>query len=167
MSSYEWPSLLTLAFTCSEQVEGSYFEALKRLPEPWGMVIAIASCLPGLAVYIWILLFLQSCYRAVPAEHRRMQPELVWLMLVPLFFIVWQYFVFLRLSRSFSAAYAAQGRLDVDSSEKLALAYCICFTLWLVPFVNCVAAPAALVLLILVLLRFKTLKRGLLEQAPA
>ena len=46
----------------------------------------------GLLILIGIILFLQSCYNRIPAEHRKMEPAMVWLLLIPIFSLVWIFF---------------------------------------------------------------------------
>ena len=115
----------------------------------------------GLLILIGIILFLQSCYNRIPAEHRKMEPAMVWLLLIPIFSLVWIFFVYVRLAKSFQGAYAAIGKSEGDCGEKLALIFCISCVASIIPIVGCIAGPASLVLLIIVLLKFNGLKNGL------
>ena len=134
----------------------------QKMAEMFTSVIGLGVLLVVLLIWIGILLFLQSCYARIPAEHRKMEPGMVWLLLIPIFHLVWIFFVYLRLAKSFQSAYAAMGRSDQgDCGEKLALAYCISAVLACIPVVNCIAGPAALILLIVVLVKFAGLKNGL------
>jgi hypothetical protein len=84
-----------------------------------------------------------------------MEPGMVWLLLIPIFNLVWIFFVYIRLAKSFQNAYAAMGRNDQgDCGEKLALWYCI-------SYVVCCLPPVTLVLLIMTLVKFAGLKNGL------
>lgn len=127
----------------------------------WGFFCVFL--LIGLAV----IYFLQTCYARIAPEHRQMEPAMVWLLLIPLFNIVWMFFVYLRLAKSFQGAYAAQGRSEGDCGEKIALIYCITACAAMIPCVNLIAGPAALVLLIIVLIRFNGLKSGLANPPAA
>ncbi|MCX8109252.1 MAG: hypothetical protein N3G20_10655, partial [Verrucomicrobiae bacterium] len=103
---------------------------------------------------------LTSCFRVIPPEHRKMEPTLVWLLLIPCFPIVWNFFVFLRLSDSYLSYFSAQGRTDVgDCGRGLGLGYAICFACSVVPYIGVLAALAAIVLLILYLVKVLQLKR--------
>ena len=134
----------------------------EKMVEMMSSVIGLGIALVGLLIFIGIILFLQSCYSRIPQEHRKMEPGMVWLLLIPIFQIVWMFFVYIRLAKSFQSAYAAMGRNDQgDCGEKLALMYCIAAVLACIPFVNCLALPAALILLIVVLVKFAGLKNGL------
>lgn len=134
--------------------------------ELFSSVLGLGFLLIGLLILIGIILFLQSCYNAIPREHRKMEPGMVWLLLIPIFSLVWMFFVYVRLAKSFQGAYAAIGRTDQgDCGEKLALIFCICCVASVIPFVGCIAGPASLVLLIVVLVKFAGLKSGLVRGA--
>jgi hypothetical protein len=123
-----------------------------------GLGIAFVALLIGIAI-IW---FLQTCYARIPREHRKMEPGMVWLLLIPLFNIIWMFFVYIRLAKSYQSAYAALGRHDVgDCGEKLALYMCIASVASAIPFVGCIAGPASLVLWIVVMVKFAGLKSEL------
>jgi hypothetical protein len=102
--------------------------------------------LGGLAIAIVILWFLSSSLAAVPPEYRDMEPGMVWLMLIPLFNIIWQFFVAARISSSYQRAFAAQGNTaHGDCGAAIGLWYCICT---LIPCVNIVALALGIVYLI-------------------
>jgi hypothetical protein len=131
-----------------------------------GMAIALAIvaaiALVGLLVAVLICLFLSSCLTRLPEEHRRVNPGLVWLLLIPCFPVVWNFFVYPKVAESFQSYFDAQGRTDVgDCSRGLATLYCILTVvstvLGIIPFigaVNCLLGPAILVIWTLLLVRF-------------
>lgn len=133
----------------------------QRMSELFGSVIGLGLLAVGVLIMVGLILFLQSCYQRIPPEHRLMSPGLVWLLLIPFFSLIWIFFVYIRLAKSFQRAYAALGRNEGDCGEKLALIFCISCVASLIPFVGCIAGPASLVLLVVVLLKFNTLKNGL------
>jgi hypothetical protein len=133
-----------------------------QMVEMFSSVLGLGMLLVGLLVLIGIILFLQSCFASIPAQHRKMEPAMVWLLLIPLFSLVWIFFVYIRLAKSFQGAYAALGRNDQgDCGEKLALIFCITCVASIIPLVGCLAGPASLVLLVIVLVKFAGLKNGL------
>ena len=86
-------------------------------------VVALVS----LAIGIVILYLIFSCYQRIPERHRQMEPWQVWLTLIPIFGIVWIFFVFPKLGKSYQSYFAEQGRTDVgDCGEKVGLWYAIC-----------------------------------------
>jgi len=116
-----------------------------------------------IGIGIAVIYFLFVCLKRIPAEHRRQEPALVWLLLIPLFNFVWSFFVFPKLAESYQSYFSSQGVTDVgDCGRQLSLILCIvaCLNLlnFIIPFVGCLIGPVTLVLLILVLLKFNELK---------
>ena len=113
----------------------------------------------SLAILIVICALLHSALARVPPEHRAMEPGLVWLLLIPLFSIIWNFFVFLRIPESYKSYFTAQGRTDVgDCGRGVGMWYAICGALSFVPCLSYLAGPAALVLLIIFLVTVLGLK---------
>ena len=100
-----------------------------------------------LAVHIFYIITLQSCFATLPEKHRELSPGLVWLLLVPLFNFVWMFMVVLKLSNSFKKAFAERGvTAEVGScGQGIGLAYCILICCSIIPIVNFVTGPAALI----------------------
>jgi RNA polymerase subunit RPABC4/transcription elongation factor Spt4 len=95
---------------------------------------------------------------------------MVWLLLIPFFSIIWTFFVYPQIAKSYRAYFTARGRRDVcDCGEGLALAYCICaasgLVLWMVPFIAGAGSVATFVLWILVLVKFSSLKGEITSDA--
>lgn len=121
-------------------------------------VVAIMAFV-GLLIHAVICYLISSWLGKVPAPHRKIEPGLVWLLMIPCFPVVWNFFVFLRVPESFKSYFDAQGRTDVgDCGRTIGLAYAICFVCAFVPLVNYLAGPASLVLLIINLVKFNELK---------
>jgi len=89
-----------------------------------------------------------------------MKPALVWLLMVPVFNIAWNFWVFPGLSKSFQAYFRSVPDPATGSSAiKIARWVCWCGVLSLIPFLVWLAAPAYLILLMVYLLRAIDLKR--------
>ncbi len=117
-----------------------------------GLVIGLAIA----AVICWVI---TSALKRVPAEHRRMEPGQVWLLMIPCFSIIWNFFVFARVSESFQSYFNSVGRTDMgDCGKQLGLWYSISAVGCLIPFVNIVAGLVALILMILTLVKFHQMK---------
>lgn len=126
-------------------------------------IFLVFIVLAVLAIWLVILFLLFSCFKRIPAQHRQMEPWQVWLLLIPLFNIVWVFFVFPKLGKSYQGYFAEQGRTDVgDCGEKIGLWYAICvaanIVLSWVPCLGGIIALASLVLLIMFLVKVLTLK---------
>ncbi len=124
------------------------------------MLVAILIALAvGLAIGIVICVLLYKVQSAVPPNHRKIEPAMVWLLLIPLFNLIWNFFVYRRIPDSFQSYFASVGRTDVgDCGRNIGLWYAICAACSIIPCVNYVAGPAALVLLIIFLVKMFDLK---------
>jgi hypothetical protein len=125
-------------------------------------VILLGVLLFAIAVSVVIILLISTPLKAIPDEYREMEPGKVWLLLIPLFNIVWNFFVFTRVPKSFQNYFAAQGKNDFgDCGEKLGMWYAICVACFIIPCVNYIAGPASLVLVIIFLVKIWDLKKQL------
>ena len=122
-----------------------------------GSVILFAV-LVQLAIFVVICLLLYNAQKAIPPEHRRIEPGMIWLLLIPIFSLVWNFFVFLRIPDSYRSYFQSLGRDVGDAGRSIGLALAICAACTIVPCVNLLAAPAALVLLIIFLVKIYNLK---------
>jgi hypothetical protein len=123
------------------------------------VVILVGAVVIGLAIAVWISYFPYTCYDRIPPPHRKLQPWQVWLMLIPLFGIIWQFFVYPRLGQSFRSYFRERGRTDLgDCGEQLGLWVAICGTAGLIPYIGGCFSIVALVLLIIFLVKASNLK---------
>ena len=113
-----------------------------------------------LAIQAVICYFVAGFFKAIPPEHRKQEPGMVWLLMIPIFGLVWNFFVFPRLSQSFQSYFAAQGRTDVgDCQAQMSLIYCILAACSIIPYLGALAGLAALVILIINLIKYNDLKK--------
>ena len=118
------------------------------------LIVAIVAIVVSLAILAFVCWLLMGCFERIPPAYRKMEPAMVWLLMIPCFNLVWNFFVYLRLTESYQAYFTANGKTDGgDYGRGLALAYCISSACCIVPLVNWIAGPASLVLLIIVLVK--------------
>lgn len=55
------------------------------------------------------LLTVQRAFARISPEHREMEPSKVWLLLIPVFGLIWHFLVVIKLTKSFRKTYEAQG----------------------------------------------------------
>ena len=93
--------------------------------------------LPG----IFFLITLQKTLQAISPENRRMPPANVWLMLIPLFNIVWQFIMVDKIAESIAAECTKLNiqRSDPKPTYNIGLAWNICNILTFIPFVGLAA----------------------------
>ena len=111
------------------------------------------------AIMIFIYWLLYSALAAVPQQYREMEPGMVFLMLIPCFNLIWVFFVGARIPRSFQNYFEAHERYDHgDCGAQIGLWWGICTVCQIIPLVNYIAGPAALVLLIVFLVKISSMK---------
>lgn len=140
-------------------------------PEVLGayLVIGGISLLVGIAVAIVLCILFKKNYEAIPAEHRQQfEPSQVWLLLIPLFNLYWTFVVVLRLSASYKSFFDAQGVTTVgDCGRGIGMAYAICTVCSIIPCLNYATGPAALILLIIYLVKVFDLRSKVLQAGNA
>jgi len=111
----------------------------------------------ALSIVAIILVYMD--FERVPRGCRKLEPGLVWLLLIPCFNLVWNFFVFPGLSDSFKAYFNSIGDNSVGNCGRdLGLGYAICSAISVIPFVGCLTGIVSLVLLILFLVKANELK---------
>lgn len=112
---------------------------------------------------VFYLLSMQSALEAVRASNRRFAPGLVWLNLIPLFNLVWNFFVVNAVSGSLQREFAERGVRDVgDCGHGIGIAMSILAVLTLVPVLGwSLASIVTLVLWILYWVKIVELKNRL------
>lgn len=165
-------TLLGIGATFGQEPE-EYADGLESFPpgmDALGLGVMLGAVVIGTAIAIGICaviayLIIQN-YRAIPAEHRTMEPGKVWLILIPVFNLYWMFPVFLGLADSYKSYFNSIGDESVgDCNRQLSLWYCISACCAVIPCVNYLAGPASLVLLIIVLVRASDLKKKVVASA--
>lgn len=132
-----------------------------------GVVIAVIW---GILAYICYLL--SDALKALPPEHQKMSPGLVWLLMIPCFSIIWNFFVFIQLPQSYESYLRSHGRPMDTSLGTLGIVYSALAVLCVIPYLGSCIGLAALVILIIFLVKLSELKRvarelGAAPSAPA
>ncbi|MCA9294856.1 MAG: hypothetical protein KC983_00025 [Phycisphaerales bacterium] len=139
-----------------------------------GLIGGILFALLMYAVLIGLCTALFVGLGGVPREHRAMEPALVFLLLIPLFNIIWNFFVLTRIPASYERAFRAYGRThpgDCGKGVGLAAAICYCGVfISCIPFLACIGwipMVAAFVLMIIFLVKLFTMKGELARLVAA
>ncbi len=113
------------------------------------IALSLVCGLIGLVVMVLFLLSLQKCLKRVTPANRTMEPGMVWLNLVPLLNLFWEFYTIIKIAESTVKDGQARS-LDVgDGAKTVGLAFCILGLCSLIPFVNLLAGPAALICFII------------------
>ena len=113
-----------------------------------------------------IVIMISVALKAVPSEYRVIEPGQIWLLLIPCFSMIWNFWVFQRVPQSFQNYFASRGRTDFgDCGGQIGIWYAITVVVGVIPFVACIAGPASFVLLIVFLVKIMSLKQQIRSDA--
>lgn len=117
-----------------------------------------------LAIYFIVSFLLYMCFKRIPPDHQKMAPWQAFLLMIPCFSLIWNFFVFPKLAKSFQSYFNSVGRSDVgDCGAQLGMIFACTCVASLIPFVNYLAGPASLIILIVFLVKAFSL-RGLIPK---
>ena len=107
------------------------------------IVVALGSIIPG----ILYLVSLQSTLNEVSIKNRCMQPGQVWLSLIPLFGLVWQFIMVSRIADSLRAEFDDRQIqiAELRPGYSVGLAYCVLFTCSIIPVLGFLTSIAGLI----------------------
>lgn len=130
------------------------------------MVVFLVVLVIVLIPYIFYLLTLSRTLKQVAPHNQRMTPGEVWLVLIPLFGLVWHFFVVGRIADSLAAEFRQRGIL-IDEERpgyKAGLWMLILPLIGFIPFIGFLASLAGLVFWIIYWVQIAGYKRKLEEQ---
>ncbi|MGA2080220.1 MAG: hypothetical protein ABSH53_06360 [Holophaga sp.] len=108
--------------------------------------VALLVCLAILILpTVFYLLSMQKALTLAGRENRRMEPGMVWLMFIPLFGMVWQFFIVRRVSEAVMNWAQGHGRNVADGGWTIGLTACILCCCGIIPVIGIFAAVAGLV----------------------
>lgn len=126
-------------------------------------VLSLLLLLPGI---LYILTLQRALERCAPIA-RTMQPGMVWLLLIPLFNLVWGFIVVLGLSRSLANEFARRGMPspEAEPGQSIGLAMCICACCGVIPVLGLLGSLASVVLWIMYWVKISGYSQTLAIQA--
>ena len=84
------------------------------------------------------ILYVYSLYMALQAteQYHTISPGLAWLLLIPVFYLGWQFYILDNLTKGIKGKYEANGRECGDAAYSVGLAYCILGCINFIPGLN-------------------------------
>lgn len=135
-------------------------------PQKIMVILIVVAVIFGISLIpmIFFLLTMQNTLNAISFENRKMEPGLVWLSLIPLFGLVWQFIIVDRMAGSLQAEFAKREMAieEARPGNSIGLAYCILFCCSLIPFVGYITSIAGLICWIIYWIRINDYKNRLL-----
>lgn len=112
------------------------------------------------------IFYLMTMHRAISRcapGSRSMSPGLVWLGMVPVVYLFWDFLVVFMTSSSLEREYKARNRPLAGSYPALApgIAFCVLNLVGWIPFINLLITPVSLILWIVFWVKIARLSRGL------
>ena len=111
------------------------------------LIILLVSLIP----MVFYILTLQKALTRVSPENRAMPPENAWLLIIPLFGLIWHFIVVNNMARSLAAEFKKREITveEVEPGKSLGLATCILQVCTIIPFLGFLAGLAGLICWIL------------------
>lgn len=119
------------------------------LLQPWHLaVLSVVFCFLFLIPAIFYLLTLQKTLAKCAPGARTMEPGMVWLGIIPLVNLVFNFFLVLAIAGSLRNEFRRRGVPvnEADPAQGIGLAMCICACCGIIPVLGVVASLASLVL---------------------
>jgi len=132
----------------------------------WGLIL-IVFLIP-LLPKIFYLLTLQKAFNKCAAGNRTMSPGLVWLLLIPLFDLIWHFFVVRNIADSLGREFQARGvAAEPNPGRELGYAMCALNAAIVIPFIGILAALAGFVCWVMYWVKVSQFSAKLDQRAPA
>lgn len=121
------------------------------LLQPWHVLLLLIVAGVMLIPTIFYLLTLQNALKRCAPVARTMEPELVWLSLIPFFSLAWAFFVVSALGKSLGNEFRRRGIPCPDPypGQSIGMAMAICKCCCIIPLLNVLAFIASFVLWII------------------
>lgn len=138
---------------------------LISMPDSLQLMLMFGGLALTIVPLVFYLLTLQSTFNTVSPENRKMPSSNVWLLLIPVFGLVWHFFVVNRLSDSIQAeANARNIKLEESRpTRQIGLAMCILAASTLIPVINALTGLAFIVCWIIYWVKINNYRKILLE----
>ena len=99
---------------------------------------------------IFYLLSIQTCLSRCSEDVRTLSPGLVWLMLIPLFNLIWHFIIVSNVTKSVRGEFEKRGIMtEPNPGQGIGLAMCILSVCCLIPIINIIVGIPVLVLWII------------------
>jgi hypothetical protein len=126
---------------------------------------AVVSLLAALVLspVFFYLLTMQRTLLEVQPSNRKMEPGLVWLLLIPIFGFIWYFFVVAKMADSLAAEYASRNLTPAEDRPGYGLGMCMCLTMIgsFIPFIGLISAIASFIMWIIYWVRISSYKKQL------
>lgn len=114
------------------------------------LTIALVVVAIMMVPFVFYCLSLQKALNRCSPECRAMNPGMVWLMFIPLFNMVWHFFVVINVAKSLGCEFQKRGIAeDPQPGQKLGMIMCILICCGIIPLLGILCSLGGLVCWIL------------------
>ena len=115
------------------------------------IMFIVGALLIGIALWVFlVVVLLHDALDVLPFEFQSMSPSSVFLLFIPLFNVVWLYFVVIRISDGYRRYFESKNiETHGACGFGVGLAWAICTSACITPFIQALAALGALVCMII------------------
>jgi hypothetical protein len=132
------------------------------------LIIALIVCAIMLLPAIFYMVTLQKTLNRCSPENRAMAPGMVWLLLIPLFSLVWHFFVVTNIAKSLGAEFQKRGLAEEPKpGQTVGMVMCILACCSIVPILGILCALGAVVCWIIYWVKIAGFSGKLTALAPA
>lgn len=113
--------------------------------------------------FIFYILTLSKALNKCSPASRTMQPGMLWLLLIPLFNLIWHFLVVSAMAQSLGNEFRTRGVMNVEPEpgKSPGMAMCICGVCGLIPLLGILASLASLILWIMYWVKIAEFSRQL------
>jgi cytochrome c biogenesis protein CcdA len=134
------------------------------LLQPWHIIVLMMVFgLFFLLPYIFYILTLQRALEKCAPTSRNISPGMVWLLLIPLFNLVWHFLVVLGMAKSLENEFRRRNAPSVEPlpGQSIGIAMCVCACCCIIPILGFFAALAHFILWIIYWVKIAEFSRTL------
>ena len=131
--------------------------------------VVVLSCLGiGIVIAVLYILTLSRALNKCHPASRTIQPGMLWLLLIPFFNLIWNFFVVLGMAKSLGNEFRLRNvpNVDPEPGKTIGMAMAICGACSIIPLVNILTGLVYLVLWIVYWVKIYGFSQ-MLDQVPA
>jgi hypothetical protein len=109
--------------------------------QPWHIVLLLFVACLLLLPAIFYVFTLQRALNKCAADSRTIEPSKIWFYLIPIFNLVFHFFIVLNMAKSLNNEFKRRGvgMANAKPGETIGLVMCICGVCKIIPYLNVVA----------------------------
>lgn len=138
-----------------------------REEEVFVVIFLLIAIVGAIIVAIFYLMNLQNLLKQISTANRKVEPGNVWLMLIPLFNLIYPFILYPKITDSVKSEMESRGMAEQsDYGRGIGIALPILGLCGIIPFLGVLASIANLVLFIIFWVKMADYKNKLMHSSP-